>query len=84
MARNFSRLDKAPFYWQRISPANQTTYGGVKRDLNGRALRSDGTAIPGLYAAGETASQYGQGVSIDVVLGRLAGTNAAKEAKTLK
>lgn len=80
----FSRLDKAPFYGQRISPANQTTYGGVKRDLKGRALRSDGTAIPGLFAAGETASQYGQGVSIAVVLGRLAGTNAAKEAKTLK
>lgn len=50
------------------------------RDLKCRAVRADGTAIPGLYVAGEIASQYGQGVSIGVVLGRIAGTEAAKEA----
>lgn len=76
----FSRLDKAPFYGAKISPASQTTYGGVMRDLKCRAVRADGTAIPGLYVAGEVASQYGQGVSIGVVLGRIAGTEAAKEA----
>lgn len=76
----FSRLDKAPFYGAKISPTSQTTYGGVMRDLKCRAVRADGTAIPGLYVAGEVASQYGQGVSIGVVLGRIAGTQAAKEA----
>lgn len=76
----FSRLDHAPFYGQKISPASQTTYGGVMRDLQCRVLRADGTPIPGLYVAGEAASQYGQGVSIGVVLGRIAGTEAAKAA----
>ena len=77
----FSRLDQPPFYGQKISPASQTTYGGVMRDKACRALRSDGSPIPGLYVAGETASQYGQGVSIGIVLGRLAGTEAAKSVE---
>ena len=75
----FSRIDKAPFYGQKISPASQTTYGGIVRDSKARALRSDGSVIPGLYAAGETACQYGQGVTIATVLGKLAGEEAAKE-----
>ena len=76
----FSRLDKAPFYGQKISPASQITFGGVKRDLKAHAVRADGSVIPGLFVAGETASQYGQGLTIAVVLGRVAGQNAAKEA----
>lgn len=80
----FSRIDRAPFYGQKISPASQTTYGGVVRDLKGRALKADGSVLAGLYVAGEAASQYGQGVSIGVVTGRLAGMNAAEEAKAMK
>jgi predicted oxidoreductase len=34
--------------------------GGIETDLDGRALSADGTAIPGLYAAGE-ASGFGGG-----------------------
>lgn len=79
----FSRIDQPPFYGQKISPASQTTYGGVMRDKSCRAIRANGTPVPGLYVAGETASQYGQGVSIGIVLGRLAGTQAAKAAKTV-
>jgi succinate dehydrogenase/fumarate reductase flavoprotein subunit len=52
----------------------------VKRDLKAHAVRADGSVIPGLFVAGETASQYGQGLTIAVVLGRVAGQNAAKEA----
>lgn len=50
------------------------------RDLKCRALSRGGRPIPGLYAAGETASQYGQGLTIAIVLGRLSGQNAAAEA----
>jgi len=77
----FTRIDTAPYYGQKISPASQTTYGGVMRDAKCRAVRADGSVIPGLYVAGETASQFGSGVTIAVVLGRLAGTEAAKEVE---
>ena len=77
----FTRIDTAPYYGQKISPASQTTYGGVMRDAKSRAVRADGSVIPGLYVAGETASQFGAGVTIAVVLGRLAGTEAAKEVE---
>ncbi|MCF0254581.1 MAG: FAD-binding protein, partial [Duodenibacillus sp.] len=76
----FSRIDKAPYYGQRISPASQTTYGGVVRDKQGHALRKNGSIIPGLFVAGETACQYGQGLTIAVVTGRIAGKHAAQEA----
>jgi predicted oxidoreductase len=36
------------------------TLGGIETDLEGRAVRSDGSRIPGLYAAGE-ASGFGGG-----------------------
>ncbi|MCI5851683.1 MAG: FAD-dependent oxidoreductase [Sutterellaceae bacterium] len=76
----FSRIDRAPYYGAKVSPASQITFGGVMRDLKARAVRPDGTPVPGLYVAGETASQYGQGLTIAVCLGRLAGKNAALEA----
>ena len=60
----FTRIDTAPYYGQKISPASQTTYGGVMRDAKSRAVRADGSVIPGLYVAGETASQFGSGVTI--------------------
>ena len=72
----FSRIDTSPFYGQRISPASQTTYGGVERNAEGAALRADGSVIPGLFVAGETADQYGQGVSLGIVTGRIAARGA--------
>lgn len=80
----FSRIDKAPFYGARISPASQTTYGGIKIDLHARAVDKNGKPIPGLYASGEAASQYGQGVSIGVILGKLAADTAAQDIKAAK
>jgi 3-oxosteroid 1-dehydrogenase len=32
------------------------TKGGLRTDARGRVLRADGTAIPGLYAAGNTSA----------------------------
>lgn len=37
--------------------------GGLKVDIDARVQREDGTAIPGLYAAGATASNLAQGSS---------------------
>ena len=67
----FSRLDKAPYYGAKISPANQTTYGGITIDLETRVTREDGSVIDGLYAAGETTACRGSGTSIALVLGKL-------------
>ena len=62
------------------------TVGGLATDVDGRALRDDGTAIPGLYAAGACAStlaQDGKGYSSGTQLGagsffgRRAGAHAA-------
>jgi 3-oxosteroid 1-dehydrogenase len=49
-------IERAPFYAVRIS----TSDGGRKKrlltDEHGRVLQSDGRAIPGLYAAGDTSA----------------------------
>lgn len=80
----FSRIDKVPYYGAKISPASQTTYGGVKIDLKARAVTETGKVIPGLYVSGEAASQYGQGVSIGVILGKLAVDTAAEDIAKMK
>ena len=72
-----TRIDQAPFYGQKVSPASQQTFGGLERDNQGRVLKTDGTPIAGLYVAGETADQYGQGVSLGIVTGRIAARGAA-------
>lgn len=47
---------KAPFYAVQIVPGDLGTKGGLCTDERARVLRSDGTAIPGLYAAGNTSA----------------------------
>jgi 3-oxosteroid 1-dehydrogenase len=47
---------KAPFYAVQIVPGDLGTKGGLRTDERARVLRSDGTAIPGLYAAGNTSA----------------------------
>lgn len=39
----------------RLHPCVTVTFGGLEIDVSGRVLRSDGSSIPGLYAAGEVA-----------------------------
>lgn len=75
----FSRLDKAPYYGAKISPANQTTYGGLVIDLETRVLKEDGSVIEGLYAAGEVTACRGSGTTIAIVLGKLSGEVVAKD-----
>jgi 3-oxosteroid 1-dehydrogenase len=49
-------LDKPPFHAIRIVPGDLGTKGGLRTDERARVLRADGTAIPGLYAAGNVSA----------------------------
>lgn len=82
------RIDEAPFYAVRIVPGDLGTKGGVVTDERGRALRPDGTPIPGLYAAGNASAAVmgrtyaGPGATIGpaMVFGYLAAEDLAKES----
>ncbi|MEU6222604.1 3-oxosteroid 1-dehydrogenase [Streptomyces sp. NPDC047042] len=45
-----------PYYAFRIVPGDLGTKGGLRTDARARVLRADGTAIPGLYAAGNASA----------------------------
>lgn len=49
---NLGPLEKAPFHAVQVVLGDLGTKGGVLTDVDGRALREDGSPIPGLYAAG--------------------------------
>ena len=51
---SLAALDKAPFYAVRMVAGDLGTKGGLRIDADARVLREDGTAITGLYAAGNT------------------------------
>jgi 3-oxosteroid 1-dehydrogenase len=58
--RSMGRIDKGPFYAIDIVPGDVGTFGGVVTDVNARVLKTDGSAIEGLYACGiTTASPMG-------------------------
>ena len=82
---NWARpVDRPPFLAWPIIAANCFTFGGLKIDPQARVLDMDGEAIPGLYAAGETAGLYyrtytgSTSVMRGAVFGRIAGLNAAR------
>jgi len=53
---NLAPLAKAPFYAARIVPGDLGTKGGLRTDARARVLREDGSAIDGLYAAGNASA----------------------------
>jgi predicted oxidoreductase len=57
-------LDPAagPLIAVRLHTLTRKSLGGLQTDLSGRVLRSDGTPLPGLYAAGEVAGFGGGGM----------------------
>ncbi|BDZ59686.1 MULTISPECIES: FAD-binding dehydrogenase [Barrientosiimonas] len=57
-------LDPAagPLIGIKLHVLTRKTLGGVQTDLSSRALASDGSPVPGLYAAGEVAGFGGGGV----------------------
>ncbi len=74
------KLDTPPYYAVSVNPTLFITYGGILRSENAEALRADGTAVAGLYCAGEVSgnSAYmGFTLSNAVTWGRIAGKNAA-------
>ncbi|MGK2878026.1 MAG: FAD-binding dehydrogenase [Solirubrobacterales bacterium] len=51
-----------PLIAVKLNLLTRKTLGGIQTDLDGRALRADGTPLPGLYAAGEVSGFGGGGM----------------------
>lgn len=76
-------LDQPKYYAALCAPAIHHTMGGVKINTACEVLKADGSAIPGLFAAGEITGGVhganrlgGNAVTDIVVFGRIAGTGA--------
>ena len=82
---SFARpLDTAPFYAVKVAPGIHHTMGGVAINTVAEVLTAEGTAIPGLYAAGEITGGVhganrlgGNAVADIIVFGRIAANSAA-------
>lgn len=73
-------FDEGPYYACRMTARVQGTFGGISTDVNAQVLTADGEIIPGLFAAGECASEGTWGANpaaANIVFGRIAGENAA-------
>ena len=84
-------LSTAPFYAIQIAPGIHHTMGGIKIDTDAEVISTDGSVIPGLFAAGETTGGVhggnrigGNAVCDFVVFGRIAGLSAADYAAALE
>jgi 3-oxosteroid 1-dehydrogenase len=83
---NLAPLAQPPFYAIKIVPGDLGTKGGLRTDDRARVLRSDGSVIEGLYAAGNTSamvmgrSYAGPGATIGpaMTFGYLAALDVAK------
>ena len=84
---NLGTLEKSPFTAVEIVPGDLGTKGGVVTDVHARALRSDGSVIEGLYAAGNCSASVmgrtypGPGSTLGpaMVFGYLAGQHLADQ-----
>ncbi|MFL6599884.1 MAG: FAD-binding protein [Steroidobacteraceae bacterium] len=80
-AENFSVLDKPPFYALVVRPAITHTHGGLSVDTSARVCKSDGSPVPGLFAAGADAGDvYGIGYAGGLALALTYGIQAARTA----
>ena len=83
-----SPIDHAPFYAITMVPGDLGTKGGLRTDVHGRVLRTDGSVIDGLYAAGNVSAPVmghtyaGPGATIGPALafGYLAALHIAERA----
>ncbi|WP_367957426.1 FAD-dependent tricarballylate dehydrogenase TcuA [Aquibium pacificus] len=80
-------LDTAPFEAYAVTCGITFTFGGLKIDLKGQVLDTDGRPIRGLFAAGEMVGGIfyhnypgASGLTSGTVFGRLAGASAAAAA----
>ena len=77
-------LSTAPYYAIKIAPGIHHTMGGIKINTKAEVISTDGSVIPGLFAAGETTGGIhggnrvgGNAVCDFIVFGRIAGKSAA-------
>lgn len=78
-------LDVSPYFYAiKVTPAVLHTMGGVRINSSAQVLSTDGSVIPGLFAAGEVTGGIHGGNCLDgnaltdaVVFGRIAGETAA-------
>jgi 3-oxosteroid 1-dehydrogenase len=59
---NLAPLSEPPYYAMEVVPGDLGTSGGLKTGLNGEVLDGKGSAIGGLYAAGNTMASVFEGV----------------------
>jgi len=72
-------FDEAPYYACRMTCRVQGTFGGIATSVKAEVLTPDGAALPGLYAAGECASEGTWGANpaaVNIVFGTIAAENA--------
>lgn len=81
---NLRPLRRGPFYAVKMALSDLGTCGGLTADGRARVLREDGTAIPGLYAIGNTAANaFGTtypGAGATIAQGLVYGFIAAHDA----
>lgn len=53
---NLGEISHGPFFAAKMVPGDLGTKGGIRTDVDGRALRDDGSIIDGLYAAGNVSA----------------------------
>lgn len=72
-------FDEAPYYACRMTCRVQGTFGGIATNAKAEVLTAEGAPLPGLYAAGECASEGTWGANpaaVNIVFGTIAAENA--------
>jgi len=82
------RLDSPPYVAYPVTGGITFTFGGLEIDSQARVISTEDNPIPGLYATGEITGKFfyhnypgGAGLMRGAVFGRIAGANAAREAR---
>jgi tricarballylate dehydrogenase len=80
-------IDEPPFEAYAVTCGITFTFGGLKIDASARVIDAEGSAIPGLFAAGELVGGIfyfnypgGTGLMNGAVFGRIAGASAGRRA----
>jgi succinate dehydrogenase/fumarate reductase flavoprotein subunit len=77
------KIETPPFYAAWATPPLHDVRSGLRINGNGQVMDKQGQIIPGLYAAGESASGISiHGLAKSIIFGRLGGMHAARQAAT--
>jgi succinate dehydrogenase/fumarate reductase flavoprotein subunit len=76
------KVETPPFYAAWATPVIHDSRAGLRINAECRVVDLNGMVIPGLYCGGESAGGFSlHGMARCIVQGRIAGSNAAREAK---